>query len=156
MIPKSYSILYFLVVIATFQSLFSYSLEIRELNKLNKRILIASFRSIVPFLVATSVSTSSFASIDCNSDCYQNCVRVAPGSGEYCKISCKDYCQQDDRHDGLSGSVDAANGETGIFGGSIDGTVTRGQDRPPRGINIIPKEMLDMKSLMMNNGVKSP
>ena len=72
---------------------------------------------------------------------------MAPGSVEYCKTSCVEYCKQDDRHDGLSGSLDASNGETGIFGGSIDGTATRDQDRPPILFQFIPKET--MRNLMI-------
>jgi len=82
------------------------------------------------------------AATDCYKDCFKNCVKVAPGSKEYCIESCTDYCAQPDRTDGLSGSVSAAGGETGIFGGSIDGTVTQGDDRPPQGVNIIPNDML--------------
>lgn len=93
------------------------------------------------------------AAIDCNGDCFSNCARVAPGSNEYCKSLCSEYCDQPDRQDGLSGSIDATRGETGIFGGSIDGTVTRGQDKPPS-IQILPKGMLDLKTLMRNGGVK--
>ena len=94
------------------------------------------------------------AAIDCNSDCFSNCARVAPGSGGYCKELCTDYCDQPDRQDGLSGSIDSSKGETGIFGGSIDGTVTRSQDRPPKGIKIIPDGMLDIKSLMITGPKK--
>ena len=124
----------------------------RNISHLINRV--TSLATIVA--VATTISSISpvNAAIDCNSNCYENCALVAPGSTAYCKSSCNEYCAQDDRHDGLSGSVDATDGETGIFGGSIDGTVTRGQDRPPLGINIIPKSMLDMKALMINNGVK--
>ena len=50
---------------------------------------------------------------DCKTDCVKNCVLQAPGSKDYCLVSCSDYCDQDDRHDGLSGSLDAVNGETG-------------------------------------------
>ncbi len=81
---------------------------------------------------------------DCFTDCNSNCNRVAPGAGskEYCKSSCEDYCLQTDRNDGLSGSVSDKGGETGLFGGSIDGTVTYSDDKPPQGINIIPQKML--------------
>ena len=91
---------------------------------------------------------NSNAIIDCNKDCVKNCIIQAPGSIDYCKLSCSEYCDQDDRHDGLSGSIDAKNGETGLFGGSIDGTVTRQDDKPPILLNIINKET--MRDLMMN------
>lgn len=46
------------------------------------------------------------------------------------------------RQDGLSGSVDATKGETGLFGGSIDGTVVYGEDKPPKAFSLIPDFML--------------
>lgn len=46
------------------------------------------------------------------------------------------------RRDGLSGSVDASKGETGMFGGSIDRTVVYGADRPPAGIKLLPDDFL--------------
>ena len=92
-------------------------------------------------------TSPAFAAIDCNEDCVSNCNRVAPGSRDYCKVTCTEYCAQTDRQDGLSGSIDASKGETGIFGGSIDGTVRRGDDRPPSLVGVIPKET--MKSLQL-------
>ena len=50
--------------------------------------------------------------------------------GQYCTDSCTNYCAQDDRTDGLSGSVSAQNGEVGILGGSFGkGTVPKGDDK---------------------------
>ena len=46
------------------------------------------------------------------------------------------------RQDGLSGSVDATKGETGLFGGSIDGTVVYGEDKPPKAFSPIPDFLL--------------
>lgn len=46
------------------------------------------------------------------------------------------------RQDGLSGSLDATKGETGLFGGSIDGTVVYGEDKPPSAFSVIPDFML--------------
>ena len=46
------------------------------------------------------------------------------------------------RQDGLSGSLDATKGETGLFGGSIDGTVVYGEDKPPKAFSLIPDFML--------------
>ena len=93
-----------------------------------------------------ALTTPVLAATDCNIDCFKNCVRVAPGSKAYCDESCSDYCAQPDRTDGLSGSKDASGGETGIFGGSIDGTVTAGDDKPPAGVKIIPDAMLKSSS----------
>ena len=45
--------------------------------------------------------------------CKRNCNRNAPGSGAYCESSCLDYCEQDDRKDGLSGSVSSEGSEFG-------------------------------------------
>eukprot|EP00966_Prymnesium_polylepis_P058840 1363455-Prymnesium_polylepis.1 len=35
----------------------------------------------------------------CLKTCLQNCGRLASGSGSYCKDSCAEYCDQDDRKD---------------------------------------------------------
>ena len=42
--------------------------------------------------------------------------------------NCKSYCAQEDRRDGLSGSVSSENGETGILG---IGTVVKSEDKLP-------------------------
>ena len=42
--------------------------------------------------------------------------------------NCKDYCAQEDRTDGLSGSVSSDGGEKGILGLN---TVVKGEDKPP-------------------------
>ena len=69
---------------------------------------------------------------DCYTDCYKNCIALAPKDNAYCSESCTDYCSQDDRQDGLSGSVSSEKGEVGILGGSFGtGTVVKGQDKPP-------------------------
>ena len=39
------------------------------------------------------------AQVDCNRNCFSNCTKVAPGSVEYCKSSCTEYCEQTDRLD---------------------------------------------------------
>lgn len=65
---------------------------------------------------------------DCVSDCLKNCKLIAPKDPAYCVINCKDYCEQDDRTDGLTGSVSSSGGEVGILG---QGTVPKGQDKPP-------------------------
>ena len=69
---------------------------------------------------------------DCYTDCYKNCIALAPKDNVYCSESCTDYCAQDDREDGLSGSISSEKGEVGILGGSFGtGTVVKGQDKPP-------------------------
>ena len=69
---------------------------------------------------------------DCYTDCYKNCIALAPKDNVYCSESCTDYCLQDDREDGLSGSISSEKGEVGILGGSFGtGTVVKGQDKPP-------------------------
>ena len=96
-------------------------------------------RALAAVLV-TPVSTAAFAAKDCFQDCSQNCDRVAPRSGRYCEQTCGDYCAQDDRQDGLSGSVDSSKGEVGLLSaydlvskvtGGPPATVPYGQDRPP-------------------------
>jgi hypothetical protein len=62
------------------------------------------------------------------SDCLKNCNVLAPKDPAYCKENCDSYCAQEDREDGLSGSVSSSRGETGILG---FGTVVKGEDKPP-------------------------
>lgn len=72
----------------------------------------------------------AFAAPDCFKDCVKNCKQIAPKDPDYCIATCKDYCEQDDRNDGLSGSVSSTGGEVGILGGSFQqGTVTKGDDK---------------------------
>mmetsp|Transcript_3185 Transcript_3185/g.3822 ORF Transcript_3185/g.3822 Transcript_3185/m.3822 type:complete len:170 (+) Transcript_3185:88-597(+) len=68
------------------------------------------------------------AATDCMKDCLKNCKQVAPKDPEYCLENCRGYCDQDDRNDGLSGSVSSDGGEMGILGIS---TVVKGEDKPP-------------------------
>ena len=56
---------------------------------------------------------ASFAAADCMQTCKKNCNRNAPGSSSYCESSCAEYCGQDDRRDGLSGSVSTEGSEFG-------------------------------------------
>jgi hypothetical protein len=84
------------------------------------------------------------AAKDCFTDCMQNCNRVAPKSFRYCEASCGDYCLQDDRRDGLSGSVDSSAAEVGLLSAydipaRVSGKqrlVPYGEDRPPALLNI--------------------
>lgn len=74
----------------------------------------------------------AWAATDCYQDCVKNCKSIAPKNEEYCVMNCRDYCNQDDRKDGLSGSVSFEGGEVGILGGSFgSGTVVKGEDKPP-------------------------
>ena len=41
--------------------------------------------------------TVATAQVDCNRNCLANCSKVAPGSLDYCKSSCTEYCEQTDR-----------------------------------------------------------
>jgi len=84
-----------------------------------------------PFLILSS-PTPTMAAADCSNDCTKNCKIIAPKDDKYCTDTCEDYCSQEGRTDGLSGSVSAQNGEVGILGGSFgQGTVLKGEDRPP-------------------------
>ena len=88
------------------------------------------------FLAAMAVTASSLLfsqeasakEVDCFQDCFKNCKQIAPKDQQYCLDTCKDYCDQTDRRDGLSGSVSSEGGETGILGLN---TVVKGEDKPP-------------------------
>jgi len=69
---------------------------------LNRRAVLScvSAAAVGPF----AQPYASWAAVDCMKDCESNCNRVAPKSGRYCFDSCVDYCQQNDRRDGLSGT----------------------------------------------------
>lgn len=100
-------------------------------------LLSKSLSRAMSVVLSTSLLISpALAEVDCQSDCYKNCLIAAPKSADYCQSSCTDYCSDPDREDGLSGSKSASKGETGIFGGSIDGTTIK--DLPPKSpINFI-------------------
>jgi hypothetical protein len=85
--------------------------------------LVAAFGAMVAPLPA-------LAAADCFQDCMKNCKLIAPKDPNYCLANCKGYCEQEDRSDGLSGSVSSAGGEVGILGGSFgQGTVAKGEDK---------------------------
>ena len=81
----------------------------------------------------------AIAAKDCYLDCTQNCNRVAPRSVRYCETSCVDYCAQDDRRDGLSGSISSEGSEVGLLSAydlpsratGKQRAVPYGEDRPP-------------------------
>jgi len=91
---------------------------------------IISRRSALTFGVSTVCLpfAASAAEADCFADCLKNCKLIAPKDPAYCNENCKSYCDQPDRTDGLSGSISADNGETGILG---YGTTVKGADSPP-------------------------
>ena len=92
-----------------------------------------SRRKIIEGVVA-SIGISMFspgkanAKADCVTDCLKKCKLIAPKDPAYCLQNCRDYCEQEDRTDGLSGSVSSSGGEVGILG---QGTVPKGEDKPP-------------------------
>lgn len=86
-------------------------------------------RAALASLVITAQSPGiASAAPDCYTDCLKNCRLIAPNDTSYCRENCRDYCEQTDRQDGLSGSVGSQRGETGILG---FGTVVKGEDKPP-------------------------
>eukprot|EP00953_Heterococcus_sp_UTEX-ZZ885_P005331 3346-Heterococcus_DN1.PRE.1 len=69
------------------------------------------------FIAAAVIAAAPVAVLakeDCMKDCLRNCNKVAPGSPDYCKESCTDYCAETNRKDGLSGSVSDEGGEVSI------------------------------------------
>jgi hypothetical protein len=72
---------------------------------------------------------SAHAATDCMKDCLQNCNVIAPNNQAYCTENCRTYCDQEDRTDGLSGSISSTGGEMGILGIN---TVVKGEDKPPQ------------------------
>jgi hypothetical protein len=69
--------------------------------------------------VIAAAPVAALAKEDCMKDCLRNCNKVAPGSPDYCKESCTDYCAETDRKDGLSGSVSDEGGEVSMDRGLI-------------------------------------
>lgn len=102
-------------------------------NGCTRRLALTTMTRAPVLLVATAAPSLALAAADCYQDCFRNCQKIAPKSTDYCQATCVDYCAQDDRTDGLSGSVSAEGGEVGLLGGSFGtGTVVQGQDRPPQ------------------------
>ena len=97
-------------------------------------LLLSSRRSFLAAMTVTASSSlllpqeASGKEVDCFQDCFKNCKQIAPKDQQYCLDTCKDYCDQTDRRDGLSGSVSSEGGETGILGLN---TVVKGEDKPP-------------------------
>jgi hypothetical protein len=76
--------------------------------------------------------SEAHAATDCYTDCFKNCKLLAPKDLGYCQDNCTEYCAQENRTDGLSGSVSSEGGYVGILGGSFGtGNVPKGNDKPP-------------------------
>ena len=94
----------------------------------------AAVRAVAAPAVGVAVASASqpqpaaAKEADCFEDCFKNCKLIAPRDQQYCLDTCKDYCDQPDRRDGLSGSVNSEGGEMGILGLT---TVVKGEDKPP-------------------------
>lgn len=94
----------------------------------------AAVRAVAAPAVGVAVASASqpqpaaAKEADCFDDCFKNCQLIAPKDQQYCLDTCKDYCDQPDRRDGLSGSVNSEGGEMGILGLT---TVVKGEDKPP-------------------------
>jgi len=96
------------------------------LGKTRRLFLVTSI--ISAGLTLTTLPQVADAKSDCFDDCLKNCKAIAPKDPGYCLENCKGYCEQEDRTDGLSGSVSSSGGEVGILGTS---TVVKGEDKPP-------------------------
>jgi hypothetical protein len=111
------------------------STTVSKVTSITRRNWIDAIKTGVLLLTAQQLLLNSqvvTAKPDCYTDCYKNCIALAPKDNLYCSESCTDYCLQDDRQDGLSGSISSEKGEVGILGGSFGtGTVVKGQDKPP-------------------------
>ena len=102
----------------------------REALPSRRQMMSASAKTFMVGMLASPFPVEAAA--DCFSDCVKNCKKIAPKDPEYCTLNCRDYCDQEDRADGLSGSKSADNGEVGILGGTFgQGTVPKGEDKPP-------------------------
>lgn len=124
--------------------------HMREIHAARRAVLLAACAT-APAIMSSPpmLAAPAYAAKDCFLDCTSNCNRVAPKSFAYCQRSCEDYCLQDDRRDGLSGSVDSSKAEVGLIsaydiGARVTGTrraVPYGEDQPP-GLSL-PRGMQD-------------
>jgi hypothetical protein len=80
---------FFFVLLASESTVSAYKVF---LGKMNYKLAVAVGASM---LILNPDLAS--AQVDCNRNCLQNCTKVAPGSVEYCKSSCTEYCEQTDR-----------------------------------------------------------
>ena len=93
-----------------------------------RTVLITSASSASALVLQALLPAAVEAAPDCVADCLKNCKAVAPKDPDYCMSNCRDYCAQEDRRDGLSGSVASDKGEMGILGSY---SVIKGEDKPP-------------------------
>jgi hypothetical protein len=63
------------------------------LNKIKYQFVVTAGASML--LLNPAVSS---AVVNCNKNCEVNCNKVAPGSADYCRTSCTEYCEQTDRY----------------------------------------------------------
>lgn len=110
------------------------ALAIAYAASLSVRTSMSRRAAVMGFIGSSSAGAWAFpftaqATPDCVQDCLKNCNLIAPKDPGYCKDNCVSYCEQEDRTDGLSGSVSSTGGETGILGSY---TVPKGEDRPPQ------------------------
>jgi hypothetical protein len=117
-----------------------------------RQVLLKGIATLAPIITAAPPVS---ATKDCFLDCSQNCNRLAPKSGAYCTLTCRDYCEQPDRKDGLSGSVGSEGAEVGFRSafdliskakGQVSG-VPYGEDRPPQ---VLPRDFLGIDKLPLN------
>mmetsp|Transcript_30141 Transcript_30141/g.34712 ORF Transcript_30141/g.34712 Transcript_30141/m.34712 type:complete len:180 (+) Transcript_30141:88-627(+) len=103
--------------------------DVTDMSNSRRSFIDKTAAAIATTLVGiNSVPLEANAKADCMSDCLKECKLIAPKDPGYCLGNCKDYCSQEDRNDGLSGSVSSTGGEMGILGTS---TVVKGEDKPP-------------------------
>lgn len=99
-----------------------------NVNTVNRRSILATAFGAALGVGMSFPEDAAAAQTDCMSDCLKNCKLIAPKDPGYCLENCKSYCAQEDRTDGLSGSISSDGGEVGILGRS---TVVKGEDKPP-------------------------
>jgi hypothetical protein len=109
-----------------------------------RNFLSAPGAAIVSSVLLLQGANPAHATKDCFEDCSSNCKRLAPGSEAYCTLTCRDYCEQPDRRDGLSGSQSSEAAELGWRSGfdlpakamGKKSGVPYGEDRPPEIIHL--------------------
>ena len=76
-----------------------------------RQAILTSVASAATILGSVGFPEISSAVADCYDDCLKNCKKIAPNDPDFCRNNCIDYCNQEDRRDGLSGSISADGGE---------------------------------------------
>ena len=118
-------------------------------GKLLKRPLQRNIASIAIAALTFGLQQHAVFAESCSGDCYSNCLQVAPGSEDYCKSTCTDYCNDPEiqREDSEIRAKEKA--ETGY-----DRALLNELNRPPVGLQIIPKET--MRNLQLNFKPQEP